>query len=83
MKFLIMQFSPVSRHFLPLRSTGPPQHPVLTYAHFNVRGQVPHPYKLAGEVTYTFVYSNLRLFFIWDRVRQKVMNSIGASIRRI
>jgi hypothetical protein len=31
MKFLIMQSSPVSRHFLPLRSIYSPQHPVLKH----------------------------------------------------
>jgi hypothetical protein len=28
-KLLIMQFSPLSRHLIPLRSKHPPQHPVL------------------------------------------------------
>jgi hypothetical protein len=31
MKLLIMQSSPASRHFLPLRSKYSPQHPVLRY----------------------------------------------------
>jgi len=31
MKFLIMQSSPLSRYFFPLRSTYSPQYPVLKY----------------------------------------------------
>jgi hypothetical protein len=31
MKLLIMQSSPASRHFLPLRSKYSPQHPVLKH----------------------------------------------------
>jgi hypothetical protein len=31
MKLLIMQSSPASRHFLPLRSKYSPQHPFLTH----------------------------------------------------
>jgi hypothetical protein len=28
-----MQFSPISRHFIPLRSKYSPQHPVLKFLH--------------------------------------------------
>jgi hypothetical protein len=28
-KLLVMQFSPITRHLIPLRSKYPPQHPVL------------------------------------------------------
>jgi hypothetical protein len=31
MKLLIMQFSPISRHFISLRSKYSPQHPVLKH----------------------------------------------------
>jgi hypothetical protein len=44
MKLLIMQFSPPSCYFVPLRSKYPPQHPVLTppslRSSLNVRDQV-------------------------------------------
>jgi hypothetical protein len=33
MKLLILQFSPTSSHFIPLRSKYSPQHPVLHHLH--------------------------------------------------
>jgi hypothetical protein len=49
MKLLIMQSSPASRHFLPLRSKYSPQHPVLKQpqlcSSFSVIDQVQHEYK--------------------------------------
>jgi len=41
MKFLIMQSSPASHHFLPLRSEYSAQHPVLRHAQ-----PMPYPYKI-------------------------------------
>jgi hypothetical protein len=46
MKLLIMQFSPTSCNFIPLRSKYSPQHPVLKHpslcSSLNVRDQVSH-----------------------------------------
>jgi hypothetical protein len=45
-----MQFSPISRHFIPLRSKYSPQHPDLkhpqsVFLSYNVRDEVSRPYK--------------------------------------
>jgi hypothetical protein len=49
-----MQFSPFSRHLIPLRSKYPPQHPVLKHLQLcfslNVRDQVSHPYRTAVQI---------------------------------
>jgi hypothetical protein len=43
MKLLIMQFSPISRHFIPPRSKCSPQHPVLKPAlHILLTFHVPN-----------------------------------------
>jgi hypothetical protein len=64
MQLLIMQFSPTSCHFIPLRSKYSPKHPVLNLcSSLNVRDQFSHPYKTTGKiivyVVYSFVYFNL------------------------
>jgi hypothetical protein len=49
-----MQFSPLSRHLIPLRSKYPPQHPVLKHLSLcftlNVREQVSQPYRTIGRI---------------------------------
>jgi hypothetical protein len=46
MKLLILQFSPSSCHFLSLRLTYSPQHPVFNLcSSLNVRNHVSHPQK--------------------------------------
>jgi hypothetical protein len=39
MKLLIMQFSPISCHFISLRSKYSPQHPVLKHPHFLLKSK--------------------------------------------
>jgi len=54
MKFLIMQPSPASCHFLQLRCKYSPQHPLLRHPQFMffrwVRGDVSHPQKNNKEI---------------------------------
>jgi hypothetical protein len=48
-----MQFSPTSRHFIPLRSKYSPQHPVLKHPpsmFLNVRDQVSHPNRVTCNI---------------------------------
>jgi hypothetical protein len=54
---LIMQFSPVSYHFIPLQSNYSPQHLVLKHPQsvflegaLNVRDQASHPYRTTGKI---------------------------------
>jgi hypothetical protein len=54
MKILIMKFSPVSSHFIPL---GPDivlnilfSNTINLYSSVNVRDQVSHPYKTTGKI---------------------------------
>jgi hypothetical protein len=54
MKLLIMQFSPLSRHFIPLRSKYSPQHPVLCSS-LNVRDQISHPYRTTGKIIVFYI----------------------------
>jgi len=48
-----MQFSPASRHFLPLRSKYSPQHPAVRHnlcTSLSVTEEVEHPYKQTGTI---------------------------------
>jgi hypothetical protein len=55
MKLLIMQFSPTSYHFIPLRSKYSPQHPVLK--------QRPSFITIQNHrQNYSFLYSNFYVF---------------------
>jgi hypothetical protein len=53
MKLLIMQSSPLFRHFLPLTFRYSPQHPVFKHpksvSFRSVGDQVSHPYKTTGK----------------------------------
>jgi putative component of membrane protein insertase Oxa1/YidC/SpoIIIJ protein YidD len=84
MQLLIMQFSPTSCHFIPLRSKYS-KHPVLKHPQsmfsLNVRDQVSHPYKTTGK-TIVFIYLNLHISR-QQTGRQKILNCMVASIRRI
>jgi hypothetical protein len=48
-----MQFSPVSNHFLPLKSKHSPQHPILSHSVYGpslrMRDQVSYSYKTTGK----------------------------------
>jgi hypothetical protein len=67
MKLLVMQFSPFTRHLIPLRSKYPPQHPVLKhpqsmffpflyeYIHIKKEVSLPHP-------VYTFGFPTDRVY---------------------
>jgi hypothetical protein len=58
-----MQFSPISCHFISLRSKYSPQHPVRSLcSYLNVRDQVFHPYRTRGKF---FVCSFLKMFLIF------------------
>jgi hypothetical protein len=54
MKLLIMQFAPISCHFIHLWSKYSLQHPVSNTlsrcSSLNVRDQVSHPYRTTGEI---------------------------------
>jgi hypothetical protein len=84
-KLLVMQFSPTSRHFIPLWSKHSLQHLVLKHPQsvflLNVRDQVSHPYRTTGKTTF-LVYSNC-YDFRWQETRQKVLDQMVASITRI
>jgi hypothetical protein len=47
MKVVIMQFSPISRHFISLRIKYSPQHPVLQYPQSYVLSETKFPHALA------------------------------------
>jgi hypothetical protein len=57
MKLFVMQFSPPSRHFIPLRCKYSPQHPVLDTINLcsslNVRDLVSHTYRTTGKIIYS------------------------------
>jgi hypothetical protein len=58
MKLLIMQFSPASRHFLPLRSGYSPQYPVLKHnlrSSLSVTDQVSHPYNITDKIMVLYI----------------------------
>jgi hypothetical protein len=59
MALLIMQFSPASRHFIPLRSKYFPKHMLSNTLHvcsyLDVRDPVSHPYKTTGRITVLYI----------------------------
>jgi hypothetical protein len=59
MKLLVMQFSPASYHFIPLRSKYSPQHPVLKYSQSMLLRQRPSFIPMQNcKQNYTFVCFN-------------------------
>jgi hypothetical protein len=73
MKLLIMQSSPASCHFLPLRSRDSPEHPVLkhppsVFLPERERDQVTHQNNIAGKITVTYI---LVFKFLDDRRKEK------------
>jgi hypothetical protein len=64
-KYLSMQFSPTSHHFLLLMSKYFPQHPVLCSS-LSVRKQVAHPYKTRGKI----IVSYILIFKLLERRRE-------------
>jgi hypothetical protein len=85
MKLSIVRFSSNSYHFVPLWSKYSPQHPVLNTlslcSSFNVRHQVPHPYRTTGKL----IVPHILIFMFLDSRREdkKLMDWIVASITRI
>jgi hypothetical protein len=69
MKPLIMQFSPLSRHFIPLRTKYFPQHPVLqtpsVYVHL-VMSETSFTPIQNGRWNSSFVYFN---FYVYRKQR--------------
>jgi hypothetical protein len=59
MALFIMQFSPASHHFIPLRCKYLPKHPVFKHPQsvffLNVRDQFPHPHKTTGKIIVFYV----------------------------
>jgi hypothetical protein len=59
MKLLIMQSSPISRHFLPFRSKYSPQHlfsnTINLCSSLSVRDQVSNPYRTTGKIMILYI----------------------------
>jgi hypothetical protein len=59
MKLLIMQFSPISCHFISLRTKYSPQHPVLKHPQsmFLPECEIPisHPYGITGKIKFLYI----------------------------
>jgi uncharacterized protein with HEPN domain len=56
MKLLIMQFSPISRHFMRLRYRYSAQHPVPKHPQSrNVRDKVLHPYVTTDKIIVLYI----------------------------
>jgi hypothetical protein len=59
MKLLIMQSSPFSRHFLPVRSIYSPQHPVPKHPQsvflLGVKDQISRSYKTGGKIRVLYI----------------------------
>jgi hypothetical protein len=86
MKLLIMQFSPLSRHFIPLRSKYPPQHlvfkhPQSMFLPFCQRSNFTPVHK--HRQNYSLAYSSNFYIFQQHTRRQKVLHRMVASITRI
>jgi hypothetical protein len=57
-----MQFSPISYHFIPLRSKYFPEQFVLSHSSLNIRDQVSHPCKTYAYIVFFSVTSRLALW---------------------
>jgi hypothetical protein len=56
MKLLIMQFSPISRQFISLRTKYSPLYSVLKHSQsMFLRDQVPHPYRTTGKIIVLYI----------------------------
>jgi hypothetical protein len=55
MKLLVMQFPPVSRNFIPLRSKYSPQHTLSLCSSLNVRDQASRPYRTTGKIIVLYI----------------------------
>jgi hypothetical protein len=66
---LVMQSSPTSSHFLPLRSKYPPQHPVLKHVQ-SVRDKISHKYRTTVKITgFSFILLLIFLEGGWEDKR--------------
>jgi hypothetical protein len=76
-KLLVMQFSPPTHHFIPLRSKYPPQHPVPKHPQsmfsLNVRDRVSHPHRTTGKIIVLYI---LIFTFIGSRPLNFLLNQI-------
>jgi hypothetical protein len=81
MKLLIVQFSPTSYHFVPLRSnilfSTLFSNTLSLCSSLNAKNQVPHPYKVTGKI---LVFCILIVTFLDKARRQKVLDWMVASI---
>jgi hypothetical protein len=79
MKLLIMQSSPTSCHFIPLRSKYSPQHlfssTLSLCSSLNVRGQVSHTYETTGKVTVLHIL----IFAFLDSRREDRSSALNGS----
>jgi hypothetical protein len=80
MKFLIMQSSPASHHFFPLRSRYSPQHPILKHPQsvffFNVRDQVSHPYKTTDRIRRFLVFMVVKVHVVFWVIKLYVVSLV-------
>jgi hypothetical protein len=79
MKLLVMQFSPPSRHLIPLQAKYPPQHPQSMFC-LNVRGQVSHPYRTRGKIIVLYI---LICTLLGSRQDNTFYNEIYIKIKKI
>jgi hypothetical protein len=83
MKLLIMQFSPASYHFIPLRSKYSLQHmfsnTISLYSSLNIRDQISHPYRTTDKI----IVFHILIFMFLDSGREdKVLDWMVANITR-
>jgi hypothetical protein len=82
MKLLIMQFHPISRHFISLRSKYSPQHPVLKHPQVFVPPLMSQNkfHTIENHRKYNFVYST---FYVFRQQTRRQNVTMVASIIRI